>query len=153
MVRVLADLNQVRVAGRIPDQFSMVSQRPYPYYSEGDLISQGKLTNLYAPWDNELWPGTVPPPPIPSLENERFVIHDEMRKIMWPYAGTFNKNREDRIDLGQFEPFLESKAAIYGILAIGGIIGAYGAIRGNGLMASIGGFAAGFGLAKLAKSA
>ena len=150
-MRVMEGLGTVRVAGRIPDQFSMVSERPYPFYSEGDLITQGKLTNLYAPWDNELWPGTVAPPPIPSEENEAARIHAGMRKITWPYAGTFSHNREDRVDLGQAD-FMDKPGVLYGVAGISAIIGAYGIIRGSSMLAGLGGVVFGYALSKVFKS-
>jgi len=100
-MRVRDSLGQLRVAGRDVDFYSDVSQRPFPYKSEDELIDQGIETDLVPPWgdmpdkDSQpayLWPDYVKPPDIPSLEEEVYKYRQGDARRLWPYAGTWNWN-------------------------------------------------------------
>lgn len=104
-MRVKDSLGQVRVAGRIANEYSNVSRRPYPFKSEDQLIDEGIETDLIPPWGEipagdgkpEVpaynWPDYVPPPPVPSLEEEVYAIRRSDTATRYPWAGTWNDNR------------------------------------------------------------
>jgi hypothetical protein len=88
----ISDLGQLRVAGSTPDYYLQAAYRPFPFKSEGDLIDEGKLRNTMPPYGTLDWPMWVPPPPVPSIENEAYHIRRSMVKNIWPHAATWNLN-------------------------------------------------------------
>lgn len=98
----VSSLGQLRVSGRIANEYSNVSKRPYPYKSEDNLIDEGIETNLIPPWgdmpgkDSQpayTWPDYVKPPNVPSLEEEVYSIRRTDSSTIYPWAGTWNDNR------------------------------------------------------------
>ena len=101
-MRVLDSLGQLRVAGKIYNEYSNVSKRPYPYKSEDELIESGIETDLIPPWGDMYgkdgspaysWPDYVKPPNVPSEETEVYGIRRGETSTLYPWAGTWNDNR------------------------------------------------------------
>jgi len=92
-MRVRDSLGQLRVAGRDVDFYSDVSQRPFPYKSEDELIDEGIERNTEPPWGGYDWPGYVTPPAVPSLEEEVYNVRRGDARKLWAHAGTWNLNR------------------------------------------------------------
>ena len=154
-MRVLDSLGQLRTGGEIPTMYSHYSERPYPYYSEDELIRMGLLDQLRPVYGNTPWPSTVPPPEVPSLEREVYAIRRGEQQLLWPWAGTWAANWIDRVEPavdGLGDP--DTRTVIGGAaIVLGAGLGAFGLYKGNYLLAAAGGLMAVTAALKMAGAA
>jgi len=84
------DMGQLRVAGRIPNEFSDQTNAAKPFPSEEELLRSGKVRGFSAELSVRPFPGSIQPPPIPSLENEDVEIRRAQKRILWPHSQGFS---------------------------------------------------------------
>jgi len=95
-MRVREGLGQLKMTGKICDEYALKSLRPYPYKSEEMLVEEKEIEDLNPVWSDEVykkdWSAAVPAPSIPSTEKEVYRIRRGMSRLRWNKAGPWNMN-------------------------------------------------------------
>jgi hypothetical protein len=83
-------LGQLRINAEIPNQFSSKSDRALPFPSVDELLAEKKIRGLEPTDSVRPFPGSIQPPSIPQVKNQRIKNKRAQNMILWPRAEAFD---------------------------------------------------------------